>query len=302
MSLLNLNTSAGRGPRGKKSLKMFMGAGLLVAVLGIGSTLAANITLNSPIGETEFGQGITQTVYCGGDAVVTVTPTSGYSNSVKEVTLKTVTPTSSSSTEVPDALKSYKQTVFLNSSSRYPRFKTNTSTISGWWVSTATGDVQSSIVGYPTSFSAGIASGWFFVQETSSSNYYKKGTGAASSQPLVLTSDDQSNFKFNGLVISNIPPACAGVNFVFSAYDNVEAEAKSLTSSGTKVVAAKWTAGSGSVTPSTERKCLSSSAAGITATQKSTSLSFDIPATLTASSLAKVVVETQEDALTGNPC
>ena len=299
MSLLNLNTSAGRGPRGKKSLKMFMGAGLLVAVLGIGSTLAANITLNSPIGETEFGQGITQTVYCGGDAVVTVTPTSGYSNSIKTLTLKTVTATGSD-LSVPSDLRAYKQTVYLNSSSRYPRFSTGTSTISGWWVSSATSEIQTSTTGYPTSFSAGIASGMFFVQETST-NYYKKGSGAVGSPPSVLVNDDQSNFKLNGIVISNIPTACSGVNFVVSAYDNANSDARPLIST-INVLAAKWTAGSGSVTPSSDRTC-QASASGVSANQKSTSLAFSIPnGTLAAASLSKVVVETQEDALTNNSC
>ena len=75
MSLLNLNSPAGQSPRGKKSLKMWMGAGLLVAVLGIGSTFAANIQINNNR-DSEFGQGLTQTVYCGQeeDESITVTP------------------------------------------------------------------------------------------------------------------------------------------------------------------------------------------------------------------------------------
>jgi len=82
MSLLNLNTSTGRGPRGKKSLKMFMGAGLLVAVLGIGSTFAANITLNNSVTPTEFGQGVQRTVYCGGSVTtLTLKPFSTFKSS-----------------------------------------------------------------------------------------------------------------------------------------------------------------------------------------------------------------------------
>ena len=297
MSLLNLNSPAGQSPRGKKSLKMWMGAGLVVAVLGIGSTLAANITLNSPIGETEFGQGITQTVYCGGDAVVTVTPTSGYSNSIKTVTLKTVTATGTD-LSVPTDLRAYKQTIYPSSSSRYPRFSTGSSTISGWWVSSATSEIQTSTTNYPTSFSFGLASGMFFVQETST-NQYKKGSQAASSQPSVLVNDDQSNFTLNGVVISNIPANCSGVNFVVSAYNNSDSEARPLISN-IKLLAAKYTASSGSPTPSSDRTCLSP-ASGVSTTQRSTSLAFSIPnGTLVASTLAKVVVETQEDALGTN--
>ena len=81
MSILNLNSPQGRAPRGGKTTKIWLGVGLLVAVLGIGSTLAANITLNGGQA-TEFGQGVQSTAYCGGNAVtLTVTPFSTYSNS-----------------------------------------------------------------------------------------------------------------------------------------------------------------------------------------------------------------------------
>jgi hypothetical protein len=82
MSILNLNTSQGRGPVGKKSVKIWMGVGLLAAVLGFGSTFAANITLNSNTSPTEFGQGVQRTVYCGGSAVtLTLKPTSTFKSS-----------------------------------------------------------------------------------------------------------------------------------------------------------------------------------------------------------------------------
>jgi hypothetical protein len=92
MSLLNLNTSTGRGPRSKKSLKMFMGAGLLVAVLGIGSTFAANITLNNSVTPTEFGQGVQRTVYCGGLATtLTLKPFSTFKSSTNTFAVGGVT-------------------------------------------------------------------------------------------------------------------------------------------------------------------------------------------------------------------
>jgi hypothetical protein len=85
MSLLNLNSPAGQSSDGKKSIKMWMGAGLVVAVLGIGSTFAANINING--NETsEFGQGFTETVYCGeeddagGPYIITVQPISAFVN------------------------------------------------------------------------------------------------------------------------------------------------------------------------------------------------------------------------------
>ena len=88
MSILNLNTPQGRGPVGKKSAKIWMGVGLLAAVLGFGSTFAANITLNSNTSPTEFGQGVQRTVYCGGiSTTLTVKPTSAFKTSANTFTV-----------------------------------------------------------------------------------------------------------------------------------------------------------------------------------------------------------------------
>ena len=80
MSILNLNGPAGRAPRSKKATKVWLGVGLLVAVLGIGSTFAANISINAGT-NTEFGQGVERTVYCGGSNTITVAPITTYRNS-----------------------------------------------------------------------------------------------------------------------------------------------------------------------------------------------------------------------------
>jgi hypothetical protein len=87
MTLLNLNSPAGQSSDGKKSIKMWMGAGLVVAVLGIGSTFAANININGS--ETsEFGQGFTETVYCGTAVDITVTPISAFVNAANPTDAK----------------------------------------------------------------------------------------------------------------------------------------------------------------------------------------------------------------------
>ena len=82
MSLLNLNAPQGRAPRSKKAAKAWLGVGLLAAVFGIGSTFAANITLNGG-NATESGQGVQSVVYCGGTSqTVTATPFSSYKNTL----------------------------------------------------------------------------------------------------------------------------------------------------------------------------------------------------------------------------
>lgn len=78
MSLLNFD-SPGTAPKGgRKSLKIFLGIGLLAGTIAIGSTLAASINLNES-GPIEFGQGVTLTSAC--DEQVKVTPISSFVNS-----------------------------------------------------------------------------------------------------------------------------------------------------------------------------------------------------------------------------
>ena len=83
MSLLNFDGPSGSSGKSKitsaasKPLKLILGVGVLAAVIGLGSTLAANIALNTgaPI---EFGQGVAQTTSC--DSEVILTPISTFVN------------------------------------------------------------------------------------------------------------------------------------------------------------------------------------------------------------------------------
>ena len=79
MEILNLGGSNdSSGPAPKKKFKVLLGVGLLAAVMGMGSTLAASITLSSG-SPVEFGQGVAATTAC--DTELTVTPYSTYVNS-----------------------------------------------------------------------------------------------------------------------------------------------------------------------------------------------------------------------------
>ena len=81
MEILNLGGSfepSDRSPK-KKKLKVVIGIGLLAGVLGMGSTLAATITINTA-NTVEFGQGVSQATAC--DPNITVTPKSEFVNSV----------------------------------------------------------------------------------------------------------------------------------------------------------------------------------------------------------------------------
>ena len=105
MSLLNLNGPAGRAPRSKNSSRAWMGIGLVIAVLGIGSTFASSITINSPSTATEFGQGVQKTVYCGNTTqTLNVIPVSSYKNgSSSSTTGGTFTVTGIRVSQIPDA-------------------------------------------------------------------------------------------------------------------------------------------------------------------------------------------------------
>ena len=77
MSLLNFGDGdhGPASPRSKKPLKLILGIGALAGVIALGSTLAANINLNTG-GAVEFGQGVAQATAC--DSNVTTSPVSSF--------------------------------------------------------------------------------------------------------------------------------------------------------------------------------------------------------------------------------
>ncbi|CAB4541508.1 unannotated protein [freshwater metagenome] len=81
-----LNFSDNGNPKTKKSSKRraFIGVGIIAAAIGLSSTLAANISINS--GPVEFGQGVAQTVACSGEEPIIVTPTTSFANQGGNVT------------------------------------------------------------------------------------------------------------------------------------------------------------------------------------------------------------------------
>ena len=73
MELLKFNDAPKSARRGKNPAG-FIGAGIMVAVMGLSSTLAGTITISG--GTVEFGQGVVNTAAC--DGSITVTPASTY--------------------------------------------------------------------------------------------------------------------------------------------------------------------------------------------------------------------------------
>jgi hypothetical protein len=326
MSILNLNAPQGRGPAGKKSLKIWMGVGLLAAVLGFGSTFAASITLNQPGGTTEFGQGVTQTVYCGGDQSVTISPISTYQNKVVgegtpavaagTFAARIVNGSILSANDVSVSNSITKTTIATgsNSSSTLPRFSSDrASAKTGWWLTSPT---ASSAINPQPSLATVAASpnSYYFAAESSSGKYRKasslydeddrwdsssvifRNATAAVEGPVTPAS-----FKVGGVLISEIPLACEGVDFVVSSYAETGGAQTLISGSGVDVkeVAALWT-GSGAVTISRDRTALVETTL-VSGEQSSRTLKIIFNSgsgtTLAASDLYKLIVETQEDVL-----
>ena len=74
MELLKFNDAPKSARRGKNPAG-FIGAGIMVAVMGLSSTLAGTITINAGTA-VEFGQGVVNTAAC--DSSVKVTPSSSF--------------------------------------------------------------------------------------------------------------------------------------------------------------------------------------------------------------------------------
>jgi len=93
MDILNLGGINEPSERpSKKKLKVIIGIGLLAGVMGMGSTLAASITLNGGTA-VEFGQGVQLVAAC--DSEITLTPTAEFVNDTRTTQanfrLKTIT-------------------------------------------------------------------------------------------------------------------------------------------------------------------------------------------------------------------
>jgi len=304
MSILNLNTPQGRSPAGKKTVKMWMGVGLLVAVLGIGSTFAANITLNSPGGTTEFGQGVSQTVYCGGSESVVITPISSYSNTVVG------SPTGGSA---EDSFTARFGNTYSNSYSDFATTGVAYSTVNGvqgWWL-TNTGTTTLASNQALSNVKTNAATYVFSERVQQYGNYGYRKVNTVTTAKVTITpavaptpgATTPASFKVGGVLISNIPTSCTGVDFVVSAYGATGSSATPLiTSGGTTVreVAVYYTRIPGSAVSSIDRTTNSVTSL-VSATQAvgSLKITFDTSSgtPLLASDLYKLVVETQQDAI-----
>ena len=311
MSLLNLNSPEGRSPRGKKSSRVWMGFGLIIAVLGLGSTFAANIQINND--ETsEFGQGLTQTVYCGSESPyeITVTPISSFVNSTTNPGSDAVAPTWTSFT----GTKGNFVEVDEDSSSKYRSIVQYQNPVTGavinnqagYWIKTRNSSSDNDI--YKGSSSNTSPNGFpiFVPQERVSGDYgYYRYTNwvdgfFSGGRDAVPPSSTPTKFELGAVKITNIPSACVGVDFVISGYGSGSSPLKLSEVLDVTEIAANYDSDGSpefsfdrttpGVTPGNE--------GDITVTQDEGSLKFTFTSgsgRLLSDDLTKIVVETQEN-------
>lgn len=298
MSILNLNTPQGRGPIGKKSMKLWMGVGLLAAVLGFGSTLAANISINND-NQSEFGQGVSQTIYCGSgnETKITVRPISKFVNSVEiEGNDEWRQPTFDSRRFVRVS------SLALAFSKDVPDDETGiTTSTKGYYVTSRDDDGDDRFyVGFRAPAGDTIYDE-FAPQVVSGNSYgFYKYTNF---KPGRLVDTTPSNFRVAGVSIQDIPAECQDVNFVLSAY-NETGDALNLISDedeNVKEVVYKWNGAPGyGYSVSRDRNSFVGTDL-VTSNTNTDSLTFlfrtESGTALSTNDVKKIVVETQEDAL-----
>jgi hypothetical protein len=280
-----------------------MGFGLVIAVLGIGSTFAANIQINND--ETsEFGQGVTQTVYCGSDQEVTIAPISAYVNTVESPT--------------------WRQPVFEGKTFRTVGTASfsalNTRSFSKSYTNDQTGELETTI-GY-------------FVKDRISTDYYTRSLGdIVSGRGIPPTGDydtfvpqeqkdgaygfyyysswtpgftadtTEDKFELGGVRISGIPSECDGRDFIISAYGSGADPLELSDVLDAKEIVVYYRSTDSDPNWSFDRSGFSDSSACLECiTVSSTSGSIKVLFTsaagrLLADSVTKVVVETQEDVI-----
>ena len=320
MSLLNLNSPAGQSPRGKKSLKMWMGAGLVVAVLGIGSTFAANITVNSN-NDAEFGQGLTGTVYCGtGEQSVVITPLSRYVNASSAQ--RQIAPAQAA---VAAVVYTYRFATSVNTSNSSDFISSNQATKvvngrTGVWLTDTGSSGQIASNQDEKTFSSSNRSNYVFSQNATTKNgtrgFYKVNNTTSESiviTPAVAARSAQMEtytvpgaFKVRGIKVSKLPVECEGKNLVLSAY-GATGDALTLVDDGEDTVievAALWTGDNGTLLLSSERS-YNRPNSNISGVETSEDLTVNfvpnaVSKLLNADSMTKIVIETQEDALSSN--
>jgi hypothetical protein len=276
-------------------------------VLGLGSTFAANIQINSNR-DSEFGQGLTQTVYCGendeGESI-TVTPISAFVNSVATETLE--------ATEWRQPIFDEKRFVRVSSLSlAFEKEIRNDETgdlevTKGYYVTSRNDDGDDRFyVGFRPP-AAGSIYDTFVPQVLSGTRYgfYKY----VNFVPGALVDTLPSTFELGGITITDIPTDCVGRDFIISAYGSTGPDPLKLSSAlgglaGVTEIAVNWDPEDSTPNYSFNRRIPESTYSNVDqvviqqvgGSENSLKIIFSSTAgRLLTDAFAKIVVETQEN-------
>jgi hypothetical protein len=240
-----------------------MGVGLVLAVLGLGSTFAANIFINGAGTTSEFGQGVTQTVYCGAGEEevdsssrndeeyqdeITITPFSAFIPGTSTTTAgragvpsSWIAPTWTGTPKFQEvdstATKNSFTSTYVNDASGAP------SSVKGYWIQTSRSssswfketNIPSTGYVFAPQAVGNENTSWAsrsLSATTSGSQkygYWKfEGWKAGSMSVAVLSTPPVTiktapRFEVRGITVSDIDENCKGRDFVLSAYDTSNA-------------------------------------------------------------------------------
>ena len=184
----------------KKPIGLLIGIGALIGVIALGSTLAANINLNTghPV---EFGQGVAQTVACSGTTPITLTPQSTFIN----LPAGNFTATTSEDAQVDSGNQTPRGTFFFNFGISNEISVTPGMLVSGVGIDPDT-YVEFANTGQ---YTGGGQTIWLSKELTGA---FVKGEE--------VTFSGGGHYVMSSISVTNIPASCDGVNFIFKAYGN----------------------------------------------------------------------------------
>jgi hypothetical protein len=274
-----------------------MGFGLIIAVLGLGSTFAASININGGQ-DAEFGQGRTRTVFCGGEQEVTIAPISTYVN--------TVLAEPGISFSARFATEYYTDRV--GDFTPYNGISTTVNGKTGWWllaINSAALAPDQDLLAIKTSTASEIFSERKIVNDVE--GYYKVRSPAPFEEIVMPAVEfSEATFRTAGVLISDIPEQCDDVTFVlsfFGATGTAQTMISKVGQDDVKEVAYTWyytpTPGTGYDVSSSRTSFVPTSL--VTADTTADSLKFVFTSAgatvIEADDLDKIVIETQADSI-----
>jgi hypothetical protein len=271
-----------------------MGFGLIIAVLGLGSTFAASININGGQ-DAEFGQGSTRTVFCGGDQEVTIAPFSTYVN--------TVLAASENSFQTRFALSYFTEPNDFTAESDLTPPPSTVNGLTGWWTR---GTNTRTLAADQSLAAAKLEPGTYAFTERVLKDgvpgYYKINTREF--RKVVITpaiEASEATFRMAGVIISDIPEECDDVVFVLSFFGETGNAQTMISKDGEEVkeVAYNWYSEEGTAYAVSSSRTSYVPTTLVTADTTLDSLKFIFnlggATAIEADDINKIIVETQED-------